>query len=96
MESKTTLAGLREMEEKDLPQVADLFRRYMQRFDMAPLMNFEEVKHHLLSGRGEGEFGDGGKGRRKGQVTWSYVVEVSFFLFFEASMLVRASNFSTE
>lgn len=76
LESKPLLPGLREMEEKDLPQVADLFRRYMQRFDMAPLMTLEEVKHNLLSGRGEGKIGDGGKGRRKGQVTWSFVVEV--------------------
>jgi glycylpeptide N-tetradecanoyltransferase len=90
LESKTTLAGLREMEEKDLPQVADLFRRYMQRFDMAPLMNFEEVKHHLLSGRGEGEVGDGGKGRRKGQVTWSFVVEVSFLPSGASNMSLRS------
>ncbi|KAJ2913440.1 hypothetical protein MD484_g6978, partial [Candolleomyces efflorescens] len=103
LESKTTLAGLREMEEKDLPQVADLFRRYMQRFDMAPLMNFEEVKHHLLSGRGEGEFGDGGKGRRKGQVTWSYVVEdpqthniTEFFSFYSLpSTIINNTKYPT-
>ncbi|RXW20085.1 hypothetical protein EST38_g5786 [Candolleomyces aberdarensis] len=103
LESKTSLPGLREMGEKDLPQVADLFRRYMQRFDMAPLMTFEEVKHNLLSGRGEGEVGDGGKGRRKGQVTWSYVVEdpqthkvTDFFAFYSLpSTIINNAKYPT-
>jgi glycylpeptide N-tetradecanoyltransferase len=64
------------MEEKDVPLVADLFMRYMKRFGMSPLFDLEEIKHHFLSGNGTGAIGDGGVGRRRGQVTWSYVVEV--------------------
>lgn len=67
--------GLREMEEKDVAQVADLFTKYMQRFDMVPLMTIEEAQHQFLSGRGI-ESQDSQTGRRTGQVTWSYVVEV--------------------
>jgi hypothetical protein len=66
--------GLREMEEKDLPGVTDLFTRYMQRFDMAPEITLKDARHHFLSGRGEA--GDD-PSRREGQVVWSYVVEVS-------------------
>lgn len=43
-------SGLRQMEEKDVAQVADLFIRYMKRFGMSPLFNLEETKHHFLSG----------------------------------------------
>ncbi|KAG6874231.1 hypothetical protein C0995_003777 [Termitomyces sp. Mi166 len=70
-----TVPGLREMEERDVPQVADLFARYMRRFDLAPLYDLDEVKHQFMSGMGTGAVGDGGPGRRAGQVTWTYVVE---------------------
>jgi len=73
----TSIPGLREMEEKDVPEVADLFRRYQGRFDLVPEYGVEEVKHQFLSGRGTGSVGDGGPGRRIGQVTWAYVVEVT-------------------
>jgi glycylpeptide N-tetradecanoyltransferase len=66
--------GLREMEERDVADVSGLFSRYMQRFHMAPEMTEDEVRHQFLSGRGEDENGD--SHRRKGQVVWSYVVEV--------------------
>ncbi|KAH6918482.1 N-myristoyl transferase [Coprinopsis sp. MPI-PUGE-AT-0042] len=69
------LRGTREMEEKDVDAVHDLFSRYMQRFDMIPIFSKEEVRHQFLSGRGTGAVGGGGKGRRKQQVTWTYVVE---------------------
>ncbi|EAU88866.1 N-myristoyl transferase [Coprinopsis cinerea okayama7 len=72
---KPSLLGLREMEEKDIGAVHDLFQRYMKRFDMIPLFDLEETRHQLLSGMGTGNLGDGGQGRRTGQVTWSYVVE---------------------
>ncbi|KAI9508279.1 N-myristoyl transferase [Russula earlei] len=65
-------AGLREMEEKDVAAVAELFKRYMGRFDMIPLMDEEDVRHQFLSGRGKGEKS---AGRRPGQVVWTYVVE---------------------
>ncbi|KAL9715236.1 glycylpeptide N-tetradecanoyltransferase [Leucoagaricus gongylophorus] len=69
------LPGIREMEDRDLFQVAHLFTRYIQRFGMHPIFDLEEIKHQFLSGRGTGNVGDGGPGRRKGQVTWAYVVE---------------------
>jgi len=71
----TSLKGLREMEEKDIAPVANLFTRYMTRFEMVPVYTVEDLRHQLLSGMGEGTMGSGGVGRRKGQVTWSYVVE---------------------
>ncbi|KAI0333481.1 N-myristoyl transferase [Cubamyces sp. BRFM 1775] len=68
--------GLREMEERDVSQVTDLFGRYMQRFHMVPVMNEDEVRHQFLSGLGEGPRGtDSWKQRREGQVVWTYVVE---------------------
>ncbi|KAI0647303.1 N-myristoyl transferase [Trametes meyenii] len=68
--------GLREMEERDVPQVADLFTRYMRRFDMFPVMDEAEVRHQFLSGLGEGPPGkDSWKNKREGQVVWTYVVE---------------------
>lgn len=62
------------MEEKDIPAVRVLWQKFMACFDMAPDVTEEEVQHHLLSGRGEGEMKNR---RREGQVVWSYVVEVS-------------------
>ena len=76
----TTLPGLREMQVEDIPKVSRLFSLYMKRFGMAPVFSETEVKHQLLSGCGRGEVGSGGLGRRGGQVTWSYVVEVRILL----------------
>lgn len=67
-------SGLREMEERDVEQVTDLYERFMSRFDMSPLMTAEEVGHNFLSGKGTGEINV--SGRREGQVLWVYVVEV--------------------
>jgi glycylpeptide N-tetradecanoyltransferase len=69
-------SGLREMEERDVSAVAELFRRYMERFDMIPLLEEEDIMHQFLSGRGRGEK-EAPTGRRSGQVVWTYVVEVS-------------------
>ncbi|KAJ7141688.1 Myristoyl-CoA:protein N-myristoyltransferase, N-terminal domain-containing protein [Mycena crocata] len=66
---------IRAIEEKDVAGVAALFTRYMRRFDLAPVMTVDEVRHHFLSGNGTGKIGDGGAGRRIAQVTWTYVVE---------------------
>jgi glycylpeptide N-tetradecanoyltransferase len=82
----TSLPGLREMVLSDIPQVADLFRRYQGRFDLAPEYSVEDIEHHFLSGRGNGSVGQGGLGRRTGQVTWTYVVEVTFLSFPSASV----------
>jgi Myristoyl-CoA:protein N-myristoyltransferase, C-terminal domain len=68
--------GLREMEDYDVPQVTKLWERYMARFGMATVMNEDEIRHYLLSGHGEGPIR---KGRREGQVVWSYVVEARLF-----------------
>jgi glycylpeptide N-tetradecanoyltransferase len=69
--------GLREMEEKDVKAVQDLWGRYSQRFKMVPEMSEEEVRHTFLSGLGTGDVIDG---RREGQVIWAYVVEVGVLL----------------
>lgn len=68
--------GLREMEDSDIEEVCELYGRYMKRFDMAPVMNKDEVRHHLLSGKGKGEKKAAWAGRREEQVVWTYVVEV--------------------
>lgn len=72
-------SGLREMEERDVEQVTDLYKRYMDRFDMSPLMTAEEVRHNFLSGKGTGAIGPSRK--REGQVLWVYVVEVILMSF---------------
>ena len=70
--------GLREMEEKDVPEVAELYEKYMMRFGMAITMTEEEVRHNFLSGRGVGPASkDSWKSPREGQVVWTYVIEVS-------------------
>lgn len=69
--------GLREMEEKDVPQVADLYKRYQDRFGMSLHFSEDEVRHNFLSGRGVGPGGkDSWKRRREEQVVWTYVIEV--------------------
>ena len=62
------------MEERDVEQVTDLYKRYMDRFDMSPLMTAGEVRHNFLSGKGTDE--NGPSWRREGQVLWVYVIEV--------------------
>ncbi len=71
--SHTSVLGLREMEEKDVPAVHGLWQTFMAHFDMVPDVTEEDVRHCLLSGRGEGEMKNW---RREGQVVWSFVVEV--------------------
>ncbi|KAJ7285742.1 N-myristoyl transferase [Mycena rebaudengoi] len=93
--------NVRPMEEKDLAQVADLFTRYMRRFDMVPVMGLDEVRHQFMSGQGTGNIGDGGEGRRVGQVTWTYVVEnpethsiTDFFsAYFLPSTIIRSTKY---
>jgi glycylpeptide N-tetradecanoyltransferase len=88
--------GLREMEERDVDAVMDLWMRYMNRFQMSPVLNREEVKHNLLGGCGKGEMIDG---RREGQVVWTYVVEnpetkkiTDFFSFYSLPSSVMQST----
>lgn len=72
--------GLREMTERDIPQVAALYTRYMERFTMSPIMDLDELKHLFLSGAGEGPAPKNWTGRREKQVVWAYVVEVCISL----------------
>jgi glycylpeptide N-tetradecanoyltransferase len=64
----TSTKGLRAMEMKDVDAVLDLLKKYLARFDMAPVFTREEVVHWLLHE----------KSNPNEQVVWSYVVEVYF------------------
>lgn len=80
------------MQEQDVAQVGVLLRRYLERFQVAPVYDDDEIRHWLLSGAGDaskkGQDGEGIKGNAK-QVTWCYVVEVI------RTCLTRLSLFST-
>lgn len=61
------------MTKADVPQVGDLLRRYLARFDVAQTFSKdEEISHWFLSGQGRDV-----NGERVEQVVWAYVVEVS-------------------
>ena len=65
---QTTVLGLREMEEKDVPQVRELLNTYLNRFDMAPVFETDDdVKHWILPHE---------------DVVWSYVVEVNNYIIY--------------
>ncbi|KAJ9092808.1 hypothetical protein QFC21_006684 [Naganishia friedmannii] len=67
------LPGFREMQETDVRGVCGLLRGFMKRYEMSQVFGGEEeVGHWYLSARGLGEVV---RGRREGQVVWSYVVE---------------------
>ena len=55
------------MEPKDIDGVLSLLKRYLAKFDMAPIFTRDEVEHWLLHKKEPG--GE--------QVVWTYVVEVS-------------------
>jgi glycylpeptide N-tetradecanoyltransferase len=64
------------MTKLDVPQVGELLRRYLERFEVIQTFGRDvEVEHWFLSGMGTGEADE--RGRRVGQVVWAYVVEVS-------------------
>lgn len=63
---KTSTAGLREMQTKDVDGVLSLLNRYLGRFDMAPNFSREEAQHWFIP-----EIEKDGE-----KVVWSYVVEV--------------------
>ncbi|KAG9048700.1 glycylpeptide N-tetradecanoyltransferase [Tulasnella sp. UAMH 9824] len=98
--ANTSLPGLREMEEHDLDGVESLLSRYLQRFKMHPQYSKDEIRHNLLSGRGQGEIGaDGVPGRRSKQVVWTYVVEnpethqiTDFFSFYSLPSTIMKST----
>ncbi|TAQ90823.1 hypothetical protein B7494_g852 [Chlorociboria aeruginascens] len=71
----TSTRGLREMEAKDIDAVLDLLKRYLTRFDMAPVFTRDEVEHWLIHRKVEGET----------QVIWSYDANheiTDFFSFY--------------
>lgn len=53
------------MELKDIDAVHSLLQRYLDKFDMAPKFDKEEIDHWMLHKKSGGE-----------QVVWAYVVEV--------------------
>lgn len=72
--TETLTPGFREMTAADVPQVAALLRRFMNRYDIVQTFNTDDdVAHWFTSGRGREE-----NGKRVEQVVWSYVVEVSW------------------
>lgn len=72
----TATKGLRPMEIKDVDAVLDLLKRYLARFDMAPVFTKEEVQHWILHDDKLAE-----------RVTYSYVVEVSSFIGFAVNVI---------
>jgi glycylpeptide N-tetradecanoyltransferase len=62
----TAITGLRPMESEDIGAVLDLLKRYLAKFEMAPIFTREEVDHWLLPKEDS----------KSEQVIWSYVVEV--------------------
>lgn len=72
--NQTSIAGLREMTQADVPSVGKLLRKYLRRFDIAPRFTDEEVRHVLLSGNGDGGGEKQGAGTRQ-RIVWTYVVE---------------------
>ncbi|KAF4549702.1 Glycylpeptide N-tetradecanoyltransferase-like protein [Elsinoe fawcettii] len=59
--------GLRQMEDKDVPGVTDLLRRYLAEMEVAQVFNEEEVRHWLIDKERDA--------RAKDRVVWTYVVE---------------------
>ena len=71
--SHPQIPGFREMTQADIPQVGELLRRYLARFQIVQdFSKDEEIAHWFLSGQGKGKEVDG---KRPGQVVWAYVVE---------------------
>lgn len=71
--SHPKIPGFREMVLADVPQVGELLRRYLSRFEIIQTFSRDdEVEHWFLSGQGREE-----NGKRVEQVVWAYVVEVS-------------------
>jgi len=62
----TDVEGLREMEERDVDEVRELWARYGKRFDMALQFDKKEIEHWFVPKKEMGEE----------SVLWSYVVEV--------------------
>ncbi|KAJ7700378.1 Myristoyl-CoA:protein N-myristoyltransferase, N-terminal domain-containing protein [Mycena rosella] len=77
----TPTLDVRPMEEKDVVPLADLFTRYMRRFDMVPVMSLEDVRYQFLSGQGTGKIGEEREGRRLGQNPQSHKITDFFSMY---------------
>ncbi|CCX34146.1 Similar to Glycylpeptide N-tetradecanoyltransferase; acc. no. Q7S3C8 [Pyronema omphalodes CBS 100304] len=89
-----SLPRCREMQEKDVEAVTSLFSRYLERFEMAPIMNSDEVRHWFL-----GDSSNGDAGRKFGdRIVWAYVVEspegkiTDFYSFYKLESSVIGSG----
>ena len=85
--------GLREVEERDIPSLLQLSQKFMMRYDLSLVMTLDEAKYTYLSGRGTGEVVNG---RRKGQVLWTYVVEVMSPFAVKSILLISIQNPQTK
>ncbi|OCL03941.1 glycylpeptide N-tetradecanoyltransferas-like protein [Glonium stellatum] len=88
--NKTSTPGLRIMEVKDMDQVLDLLKRYLERSDMAQIFSKEEAEHWLLHNK---------ESQPKEQVIWSYVIEdpktgkiTDFFSYYLLESTIIASK----
>lgn len=63
------IKGLREMDERDVLEVAALYDTYMRRFDLTLVFSPEEVQHHLMGGLKKTPISEE-------RFVWAYVVEV--------------------
>ena len=72
--------GLREMEERDIPEVKTLYTSYMSRFDMVQEWSQEELSHFFLGGKRSPLGVEGGEYTIAGKFMWAYVVEVRGYL----------------
>ncbi|PNS21958.1 hypothetical protein CAC42_556 [Sphaceloma murrayae] len=64
---RTSTPGLRQMEDKDVPGVTDLLKRYLAKMELYQVFNEGEVRHWLVDKETDP--------RAKDRVVWTYVVE---------------------
>ncbi|KAI9688941.1 MAG: glycylpeptide N-tetradecanoyltransferase [Bathelium mastoideum] len=91
---ETETKGLRPMENKDVDEVLDLLRRYLDRTEIAPKFTKEEVQHWLV---------DHADPNAPERVVWAYVLEdpethkvTDFFSFYILeSTIIKAKKYDT-
>lgn len=75
--------GLREMEERDVPEVTSLYASYMTRFDLALELTQDEIRHHLIGGSNTAQ---------EDRAVWTYVVEVRALMYSSNSTHLAAGS----
>ena len=63
------MKGLRPMKSEDVEQVHSLLNKFLMKYELAPQLSLEEVKHWFIP---------------IPNVVYSYVVEVSYFFSFSS------------